>query len=73
MALERKWGATGPAQGPATIRGYRCVLNGVAPNDYGGMDEHTSVLMNEDQAEQYRFVTDTARAIAQGTELAMAL
>ena len=43
------------------------------PNDYGGMDEHTSVLMNENQAEAYRSVTDAARAIAQGTELAMAL
>ena len=30
MALERKWGATGPAQEPATIKGHWCVLNGVA-------------------------------------------
>ncbi len=38
------------------------VTGGVAPNEFGGMDEHTSVLMNEDQAEDYRSVTDAVHA-----------
>ena len=38
------------------------VTGGVAPNEFGGMDEHTSVLMNEDQAEAYRQVTDAVHA-----------
>ena len=29
-ALERKWGATGPAQGPAITKEHRCVFAGIA-------------------------------------------
>jgi len=38
------------------------VTGGVAPNEFGGMDEHTSILTNEDQAEAYRYLTNAVHA-----------
>ena len=38
------------------------VTGGVAPNKFGGMDEHTSILINENQADAYRFITNAVHA-----------